>query len=62
MNIPKSKRAFEPDTYEQVKKLYMRDDNSTALLGKGDVKSIRKYPPIVSSDPASKCGIEIETA
>ena len=34
VNIPKSKHVFEPDTYEQMKKFYVRDDVSTALTGK----------------------------
>ena len=34
VNFPKSKPGFDPDTYEQVNKFYIRDDVSAALSGK----------------------------
>ena len=52
----KGKCGFEPDTYEQVKKFYMRDDVSTALPGK-EVDFKRKYLMItLMTFPKYHCG------
>ena len=42
LNIPTNKRGFDQDIYQKVREFYARDDNSTALPGKRDVKSTRR--------------------
>ena len=60
--LNKSKRGFQPKLYERVVDFYGRDDNSTALPGKVDAKSIKRNMPKLlkralidySSSPYSK--------
>ena len=42
VNIPSNKRGFDSETYADMLDSCARDDNSTALSGKWDVKSMKK--------------------